>query len=379
MKKQMILLILILVLLFKSVYADEYTDNIMNSDSVKQLYDISSQSENINAVYEEFDFMDFVKKITSSEGVFNPKGVIAKIVKLFFGEVYSNIATLTVLIILAIVSMLITNLNSSFNSKATGEVAFFAFYLMYTGILAASFFSCYESAKKVIGEQSAFIEASTPTYISMMIATGSVSSSYVMKPIFLYFISLITKITKNFLLPSTVVIFMMCVVNNLANKFHITKLINLFRLVLNKTLIAATTLFIAMLSLAGLGSSAVDRVSVKAVKYAVGNFVPVVGGILTDTIDAVASSAIMLKNALGIAGIAVIVLISAYPLIKFIALIFIYKLASAFIEIFAEKRISDAVSDASDCISTMFTMLLCTAIVFVLSITVLILFAKGAV
>lgn len=381
MKKQMILLILILfiTLFFNTVYANEYIDDMINSDAVQNLSDITKDSENINMAYEDFSFTEFVKGITESKGIFNPKSVFLKLLKILFKEVYSNIATLTILIVLAIISMLITNLNSSFNSKSTAEVAFFAFYLMYTGILTASFFSCYESAKKVITEQSAFMQAATPTYISMLVATGNIGTSSVMKPIFLYSISLITKITLNFLLPGTVIIFIMSTVNNLASRVHITKLISLLKLVLNKTLTIMTTLFITMLSLAGIGASAVDKMGVRVAKYAVGNFVPVVGGILSDTVDTVVSSALALKNALGIAGIVVVILICAYPLIKFIALIFIYKLASGLIEVFAEKRISDAVSDASDGISLMFTMLLCTAIVFVLSITVLIVFAKGAV
>jgi len=381
MKKQMILILVMLVVLsfFKTVYANEYIDEFINSERIEKLSDISEKNDNINKIYDDFSFVDFVNNIVSSKSVFDAESIFIKISKVFFDEIYKNIATLSILIILSIISMLITNLNTSFNSKTTGEIAFFAFFLAYTGILSAGFFSCYESAKRVIDEQSAFMQAATPTYISMLIMTSNVGTSSVIKPLFLYFISVITSVTQKILLPLTIIIFVLSVVNNLSQRVQITKLINLLRLIVKKSLMVLTTLFITMISLAGFGASQLDKLGVKVAKYAVGNFVPVVGGILTSTVDTVTSSFILLKNALGVAGIVVIALICAYPVIKFIALVFIYKLASGLIEVFGEKRISDAVSDASESISLIFTMILCISIMFILSITVLIQFAKGAV
>lgn len=379
MKKQMIFIVLFMLIFFNTAYANEHIEGILNSKAYENLNNLSNQSENINKVYENFSFLDFVKNITDAKNVFDAKSVLSKIGKIFFGQIHKNIPVLITLIVLSILSMLIENINSSFNSKSTSEIAFFAFYLLYTGILSAGFFSCYESAKKVIGEQSAFMQAATPTYISMLVMTGNVATGSVIKPLFLYFISTVTVIIEKILLPLTVMIFIMSTVNNLSKKVEITRLINLLSLAVKKTLLIMTTLFIAMISLAKLSSMAIDGFGIRMAKYAVGNFVPVVGGILTGTLDTVLSSFVILKNALGCAMVVVIALICAHPVIEFIALIFIYKLASGIVEVFGEKRVSDALFFASESISLIFTMILCISIMFILGTAILIQFAKGSV
>lgn len=379
MKKQMILIVIFLIIFFNTVYANEHIEEILNSQVIENIDDLSEQSENIKKVYENFSFIDFVKNISEAKNVFDAKSVLSKIGKIFFGQIHKNISALTILIVLSILSMLIENINSSFNSKSTSEIAFFAFYLLYSGILSAGFFSCYESCKNVIAEQSAFMQAATPTYIGMLVMTGNVATGSVIKPLFLYFISTVTVITEKILLPLTVIIFIMSTVNNLSKRVEMTRLINLLGLIVKKTLLIMTTLFIAMISLAKMGVSAVDSFGIRMAKYAVGNFVPVVGGILTGTLDTVLSSFIIFKNAFGTTMVVVIALICAHPVIEFIALVFIYKLASGIIEVFGEKRVSDAIFCASESISLLFTMILCISIMFILGSSILIQFAKGSV
>ena len=137
------------------------------------------------------------------------------------------------------------------------------------------------------------------------------------------------------------------------------------------------TIFVTLLTLAGMGAQSVDNLSTRAAKYAAQNFVPVVGNVLSSTIDTVFASAAVVKNALGIAGIVVISIICIYPLLKFAALILIYKLAASVIEPIADKRISNAVNEAANGISMLFSFLVCVTVVFSLSVAVLVEFGTG--
>ncbi len=56
-------------------------------------------------------------------------------------------------------------------------------------------------------------------------------------------------------------------------------------------------------------SASIDGVAIRAAKYAVDNFVPVVGGMFSDTMDTLVGCTLIVKNALGVA--AVLVLIGA--------------------------------------------------------------------
>ena len=213
MKKLMITVFLSILLIPGICFADEIADSLFDSGVSDTFSDAADKSSNIDAVYKDFDFSEFAKKIANAENVFKPDSIVKKGVHLFFGSVAESARLLTVLIALAVVGGIITNLESSFNSKSTSEIAFFAFYTMYIGILTVSFYTCVKSAKDAVEQQSAFLQAATPTYISMLIATGSVASATAVKPILLYFTSLISIAVKDFLIPASLMIFVMSVIN----------------------------------------------------------------------------------------------------------------------------------------------------------------------
>lgn len=368
-------LILIIFLFAHDCFADSVSDEFFKSGAADAVGEKAS-GENIDRVYGGFDFIGFTKEIMRGN-VFQPKKIVGNAMKIILGEVTENAHMLVVLIALALAGGIISNLQSSFNAKSAAETAFFAFYTVYAGILTVCVYNCLESARQTVEAQSAFLQAATPTYIGMMIAGGSVLKSAAAKPVILYFISLISIAVKDFFIPFSFMIFVLSVINNLSGKMQITKLVSLLRLIVTKSLTALMTVFVTLLTLSGMSAQSADTLSVRAAKYAAQNFVPVVGNVLSSTIDTVYASAAVLRSALGVAGIVTVVLFCAYPVLKFGALIFLYKLAAAIIEPLADKRISNAVNEAANGISLLFSLLVCVAVVFSLSIAYLAEFAMG--
>ena len=58
-------------------------------------------------------------------------------------------------------------------------------------------------------------------------------------------------------------------------------------------------LFLAVLSIQGISGQALDRLSLRAVKYVTGAAVPVVGGMMSGLLDTLLSGGMMIRNALG--------------------------------------------------------------------------------
>ena len=79
---------------------------------------------------------------------------------------------------------------------------------------------------------------------------------------------------------------------------------------ISKWLMAAIiTIFTGISAIYGFSSPALDAVSGKAVKFAVGSLVPVVGTFLSDTLETVVSGTRLMKNAVGTSGIIVMCVI----------------------------------------------------------------------
>lgn len=101
------------------------------------------------------------------------------------------------------------------------------------------------------------------------------------------------------------------------------------------------TVFLGVASLGGLLSSARDGVTLRAAKYAVDNLFPVVGGELADTLEAVAGSALVIKNALGVTGAVLLVSLCAGPLIRLTLSLLACRLAAALAEPVADGAMLD--------------------------------------
>lgn len=332
----------------------------------------AAYNENLQSAAPEFDFNAIVDDIVSGANIFQPQTLLSSFLKLFCKELYQNIHILLTLIVLAIVCAILTNLQGSFERKGVGEVAFLACYILFLGLLVQGFYSCTDMARSVIADQVVFLKAAVPTYIGLLMSTGGVTTAAGLEPVFLYCVQLIGSLMEHIMLPMVFWMSVLHMVNHLSDKFHVTRLVQFIKQTMVWALGALLTFFVGILSLSGFSTSVIDGVGVKTMKYAVGNFVPVVGGLLSDTMDTVLSSTLVLKNALGVTGVIVMLLICLAPILKMLALIGMYKLTAGVIEPISDKRIVALVSSAASSITFLFLMVVSVTIMFVLSITIVI-------
>ncbi len=105
------------------------------------------------------------------------------------------------------------------------------------------------------------------------------------------------------------------------------------------------TLYGAVIAIQSQAAGAFDTVAGKTVKYAVGSFVPVVGGALSDSLEMVGTSARAIKSALGISGIIGVGYGSLSPLINVCAVALSYKLAACLCAVTSKKRESHVIDE----------------------------------
>ena len=79
-----------------------------------------------------------------------------------------------------------------------------------------------------------------------------------------------------------------------------------------------------------------------------------------------------MKNSVGTAGIIAILTACAVPAIKIAAVMLMLKISSALIEPLSDKRYSDMIMEAADAVTTVFGMMIAVAILFIISIAIII-------
>ena len=98
---------------------------------------------------------------------------------------------------------------------------------------------------------------------------------------------------------------------------------------MEKTLRTLLYIFTGFLSISGIISGSADAVAIKSAKAAVSGMVPVVGNILSDATDTLVSSAMVIKNSIGIIGLLAILSITCVPFLRIGIQYLIMKLTTA--------------------------------------------------
>lgn len=383
MKKKLILISLLNLLLFVFVApiytgAEEQSGNSDNNGTdqiqkildenqvdLDKLYDYIDKSKLNVELMNQLDPAEYVKSyIKNGEGNLSFNKILKAVVSLVFKEVGSVLAIAFSIITIGILGTLIKNLQDAFSSKGISEVAFYACYVILIMLLSKSFLISVSVAKGVINDISDFMSALVPILVSMISLTGGIVEATTLDPIVMSAVVLIPKIYTQFIIPLILIGFVLQFANNLSTEHKISNLCNLVK----KTTLwiqgIVVTIFIALLTIRGITGSTIDAVTLKTTKFAVDNFVPIVGKSFSDAIASVAAYSLIIKNALSVIGLIVIVLMILYPIIKIVLMGFIYKLSASLLEPLSDKRITACIQAAGDGMTVLLSCVLSVSLMF---------------
>ncbi len=271
-----------------------------------------------------------------------------------------------------IICSLFKNIQSSFSSEGVSQVAFYACYAILIILLSKTFIISISLAKDVIVQITDFMDKVLPVLVVMLAAAGGLTQAATMDPIILGATILIPKIYINVIIPLILITFVLQFTNNISTE---SKLSNLCGMIKKSTVWLQgiiLTIFIGILTIRGITSSTIDAVTLKTTKFAVDNFIPIVGKSFSDAISSVAGYSLIIKNAIGSIGLIVIILIILYPIIKLILSSLIFKFSAALLEPITDKRITSSIAAAGESLVLIMSCVLSVSIMFFILIAIMI-------
>jgi stage III sporulation protein AE len=183
---------------------------------------------------------------------------------------------------------------------------------------------------------------------------------------------LITYVIKEIFMPLAFVGIVLTIAGNLSYKFKIVQLTDMINSIIKWGLGILLTVFVGIISIQSMFAPGIDGKAVMMAKFSVKTFVPVVGNILSDTVELVGGCAELVKNALGVAGLLGIVIICAIPLIKVLAQIGILKASAALIQPISDERVIKCLTGLSGGLTLIFIMMLSLSLLFFINVTMII-------
>jgi stage III sporulation protein AE len=313
-----------------------------------------------------------IRTIAARGFTFDWEGIKRSLAARLFKELAANAHLMGKLLFLAVLCALLQNLQSSFERPAVAMLTYSICYIFLAVIALTAFYNAMAVARDTVGTMVGFMEALLPLLISLLAGVGAVTSAALFTPLMLFVVGTVSLIVKDVVLPLFFLAAVLQCVNYLSEKYQVGSLCSLFRqggmVVLGLTLVV----FVGVITVQGVAGGVADGVALRTAKYATATFVPVVGKMFADTVEMVMGASLLLKNAIGLFGIATVLTICALPLIKLAALIFIIKMSGALIQPMGDERMAKCLGEMGDTLLLVFGGVAAVAMMFFLAITMII-------
>ncbi|WP_438448804.1 stage III sporulation protein AE [Gorillibacterium sp. sgz5001074] len=303
---------------------------------------------------------------------FGLKKLLGGFFRFFFHEVLASGKLLAAIVVLTVFSMILESLQSAFERKNVSKIGYAICYMVLIVIAINSFSLAIGYAKDSISTMIHFMIAIVPLLLTLMASMGNLSSVTVMHPLIIFMINTMGTVIYYVVFPLLFFSVVLHIASSISDKYKVTQLAKL----LQKTGVAImggmVTIFLGVLSVQGVTGAVTDGVGIRTAKYITGNFVPVVGKLFTDASDTVIGASLLVKNAIGLAGVVMIIFICAFPAIKILTMALIYHVSSAVLQPLGDSPIVKTLETIGKSMMYVFAALAAVGFLFFLAITILI-------
>ncbi|GAA4845850.1 stage III sporulation protein AE [Paenibacillus vulneris] len=341
----------------------------LNTDQVEQYW--NQLMKTYGGYFPDSKTPTFMELLTGSKGL-GLSSIFTGIVRYLFHELLYNGKLLASIVVLSMFSMLLETLQSAFEKNTVSKVAYAITFVVLMIMAINSFSVAIGYAKTAITDMIHFMIAVVPLLLTLLASMGNVVSVSVLHPLIIFMIHAVGTAIYLVVFPLLFFSAVLHIVSSLTDKYKVNQLANLLRNVSVGCLGVFVTVFLGVISIRGAGSAVADGVTIRTAKYIAGNFVPVVGRMFSDASETIIGASLLVKNAVGLAGVVILLILCAFPALKIMALALIYNVSAAVLQPLGDNPLITCLETIGKSLIYVFAALAVVGLMFFLAITILI-------
>ncbi len=355
---------------------EEINENIQHALTTADLHELEKYYNEYALILEPVtdgkDMRSFITMLAQGGADFTAADVFSMMLSALFGGLKQSIPAIVQIVIVALIFSVISHFKPSFGESGVSKAAQTAQYViigtMTIGILASAF----SIGASAVEKMTSFTGEFFPLMITLLTALGGITSAAILSPATVFLTTGVTLFFKSFVLPLIIVLAVFTIINHFSTTIKLSGFCSLIKSLIKWGIGIGLTVFIGIVAIQGLLGSSFDGVSVKTAKFTIDKFVPIVGGLFSQTVDVVISCTLLIKNAVGVAGIIIIAAIVLAPVLAILAHVFLFKLTGAVLEPIAGGEMGKFAQEAADVLILLFVSVLAAAVMFFVTTAVII-------
>lgn len=319
---------------------------------------------------DSFSMKEALIKLTRGERAFSKEAVQEFVYRFFFYQLDQEKELFVKLILLILLSAVFTSFAEVFENNQIGDISFFVVYLLFFTILMDSFSKMSSSLEKTISWMTEMMKGLAPAYYMTVCAASGAASAVVFYEGVLLMVWGIQWLLLTVLLPASGMYVLLQLVNSLSREEMLGKMAELLNTAVSwglKSLLAAV---VGLQIIRNLVAPVMDSVK-RGLLSKVAGALPGVGNAVNMVTELVVTSAVLVRNCLGVVILVVFVLIGAGPMLHYGILSLLYRLLAAVAQPVSDRRMVRALGTMGEGCALLLRILFTAEVLCMLAFLVL--------
>lgn len=319
---------------------------------------------------ESFSMKDMLDGLIKGEKVLSEDTVQEMVHSFLFSGLEKEKSLLIKILLLILLSAVLANFADVFESGQIGDICFYIVYLLLFILLMDSFSSVTRSVQKTITWMAEFMRGLAPAYfLTISIAAGSSTAAVFYEGV-LILTWLIQEVILNLLFPGACLYVLISLINNLSKEEMLGKMAELLDTAVSWGLKTLLGMVVGLQVVRGLIAPVMDTLKRSALGKAAGAL-PGVGNAVNMVTELVLTSAVLVRNCLGVVILFAFVAAGAGPVIHYGILSLLYRFLAAIAQPVSEKRIVDSLATMGEGCALLLRILFTAEILCILDFVIL--------
>ena len=325
---------------------------------------------------DEFSFSDAVKKMLTGQIPLDLSRLPAYLSDVLFGELKQQKKLAVQILIIVLASAVFTNFIKVFDNSQIAEISFYVMYLLISALLLKSFMDMNQIAADTCNAMNRFMKVLLPSYLATVVLCAGSVSAIGFYQITVLGMNLLQVVILRFVFPLIHFYLILLLLNQMGKEDYFSQLAGLIETGINWIIKTMMGVVIGLQAVQCLIAPAVDSMKNSAL-HRLAKTIPGVGSLLDTAVETVAGSAVIIKNAVGVAGILALAFICLVPLVKLAGCIFMFKLLCSLIQPISEKRMVEGIESISRSTGMLLRLLVAALSIFIVSLAMITASVKG--
>lgn len=386
MKKMTLITIALLLFALFFLSVDASAVNEKQEQSIDDIY--NSQLENSGAMDLADELPPQARKTLDDLNISTPSwkelnslsffDIMGKIISMAGQESVLPLSSISKILAIMLLCALMDCFKTSFSSGPLGGVLGAVGTICICGLLIYPITETIINSTKIISASATFILAYIPIMVGVMIASGQAVAGASYYTIMMGAGTMVSQISSKVLVPLLNIYLGISVVGSISSKINLKGICDLINKAVKWVLTFVMSVFVTLLTMQNILSASADSTGVRAAKFAINSFVPVVGGALSEAFQTVQGCLKMLKSGIGVFAIFGTAAIYLPIILECVIWLITIHLCAAAGDVFGLKEPCILLRSAGKVISTLLAIILCCMAIFIISTTIVLTIGGGA-